>query len=200
MEVITAIVCLLVAFIIHEYAHGYFAYMLGDPTPKYNGRLSLNPLVHLDPMGAVVMLVTMLSFHNKLVMGWAKPVEFDESNLKSPKFDGALIAFGGPLANFVLVLLTSLLLHLGVPVGAFGVTLISANLGFGLFNCLPFPPLDGWKILRCAMPDSIADPMQRFEQKLGIWGVVILIVGSTFIVNPILQPVFTQLMDILARP
>ena len=196
-DVAFAMISVTLAFMVHEYAHGYFAYMLGDPTPKYEGRLTVNPLVHLDPVGSLVMLTSIIAFHGQLVMGWGKPVRFDESNLKHPKIDGAIIALGGPFANFMLVLITSLLLHLGVPIGAFAVTLIAANLGFGLFNCLPFPPLDGWKILRSAMPDSIAASMQRIEQKIGVFGVVILLLLSGPIVNPILVPIFHELMVVL---
>lgn len=193
-----AFVAILLAFAVHEWAHGLMAYQLGDPTPKYEGRLTPNPIVHLDPFGAAVMGITMVMSGGKLVMGWAKPVQFDPNNLKNEIFDGGVIALAGPLSNFVLAFLCGLPLLLGAVTG--GVLqlalflLVSANLGMGLFNCIPIPPLDGWKIVQIVLPSELAWKMQTAEAKAGMWPLFALLLVFFVAGDLFLKPLFATLL------
>lgn len=189
------------AFTLHEYAHALAAYTLGDPTAKYEGRLTPNPIVHLDPIGSIVMLATMM--YSGIVIGWAKPVPINESNLKAGYFDRALVALAGPMINFILAFLAGVLCHLNPgkgPLELFLVCLIRANLGFGLFNLFPCPPLDGWKILTGFTPRDLGHKMYRLEHKCGMYALLVLLLLSPILVNPILGPIFGFLLPLLTGP
>ncbi len=192
------------AFAMHEYAHGLVAYQLGDPTAKYEDRLTPNPFVHLDPVGALVMLATIVMSQGKMVMGWAKPVRFDQDNLKNPKLDTAVIAFAGPFANFVLAFFGSLpiLLNLvGGVLAAFFHVFVLANLAFGIFNLLPVPPLDGWKVLGAMMPDSVNYKMQDIEESVKLYALVVLLFVFYFVGDPVVNPLVNTIMNFLfGRP
>ena len=188
---IAGFISICIAFALHEYAHGLVAYSLGDPTAKYEDRLTPNPIVHLDPVGSLVMLVSIVTTQGRLVMGWAKPVRFDPDNLKNPVLDAAVIAFAGPFANFVLAFLGALPLLLkwasGVP-AQFLFIFVSANLGFGLFNLLPVPPLDGWKVLTAIMPGDLSYKMQDLEDSAGLYALIGLLLVLTLVGDPVLAP------------
>lgn len=132
---------IIIAIGIHEAAHCYMADYLGDPTPRSLGRLSLNPLVHLDPMGTLVILVTG-------AFGWGKPSPYDPYNLRNPRRDSALIALAGPISNLLLALGLSFIVRLGVPQFLFSILffLISLNVNLAIFNLIPIAPLDGSRI------------------------------------------------------
>ncbi len=141
------------SIVLHEIAHGYVAYKLGDPTAKYEGRLSLNPLVHIDPLGTVLLpLFTFLSFG--FVFGYAKPVPYNPENLKDKIKDPILIALAGPLTN-IFILLFFLFLYkqnLNPLINEISFYLIKTNLILALFNLLPIPPLDGSKLYLLFIP------------------------------------------------
>jgi Zn-dependent protease len=181
---------LLSAFIVHEYAHAQAAYALGDPTSKYDGRLTLNPVVHLDPMGSLCMLISMVSTQGAMVLGWAKPVMFNRENFKNPFGDGALVALAGPMANFVLAILFALLHKLALPGTWLLAWIVKANLGFGLFNLFPLPPLDGWKIVQAFVSRSLARSMQNLEENMGRAAPAILLVASFLVIGPVLRNVY----------
>ena len=135
---------IIIAIGIHEAAHCYMADYLGDPTPRSLGRLSLNPLVHLDPMGTLVLLITG-------AFGWGKPSPFDPYNLRNPQRDTALIALAGPVSNILVAILLSVLLHSLSNLSNLSILgilsfLISLNVNLALFNLIPVAPLDGSKI------------------------------------------------------
>src|SRR3989344_5807861 len=139
---------LIIAIGIHEAAHCYMADYLGDPTPRALGRLTLNPLAHLDPLGTIVILVTG-------AFGWGKPSPFDPYNLKNPRSDTAKIALAGPVSNILLAVLLSFLFRLFSPPYALSTilySLISLNINLALFNLIPLPPLDGSKIFLICSP------------------------------------------------
>lgn len=156
------IISLLPALTLHEWAHGYAAYKLGDDTAKADGRLSLNPLDHLDPMGAIMMLL--------VGFGWAKPVPINTRKFKKPKRDIAITSIAGPLMNFIMAIISGLLFVLSVYIcRANNITGITAevivtifnysmllNIGLGLFNLIPIPPLDGSNVLMCVLPPKVA--------------------------------------------
>ena len=151
-ELLARFIVLFTAITVHEYAHGIIAYKLGDPTAKYAGRLSLNPLSHLDPIGALCMVF--------FRFGWAKPVPINPMYFKDRKRDSAIVALAGPLSNIILAFLSTIVfavyyvyVYLNFPnfVTQFIYTvfmqLAVVNISFAVFNLIPFPPLDGSKIL-----------------------------------------------------
>jgi Zn-dependent protease len=157
-------VAALIALTVHEYCHGYAAYKLGDNTARNLGRLSLNPLHHLDLFGVLCMML----FH----FGWAKPVPINARNFRKPKRDFALCSIAGPIANFILAFVSTLLFTLTlyimgmVDAEGYGITFevillilqysIAFNIGLGLFNLIPIPPLDGSNVLMCVLPNRLA--------------------------------------------
>jgi Zn-dependent protease len=162
---------LLIALILHEVAHGYVAYLLGDPTAKAQGRLSLNPLKHLDPIGTLAFFFVRF--------GWAKPVPINPRYFKNPRQGMMLTAMAGPLTNFVLAALFAMALHampaLGVPPGNFLFLAcyygVFVNLILGAFNLIPIPPLDGSNVLAYFLPPRMAYKYTSF----GRYGFILLI-------------------------
>lgn len=150
LEIIAFLLSLLIAIDVHEFAHAWMANELGDPTARYQGRLSLNPLVHLDPMGTMMML---FSVFYGFGIGWGKPVPVDPRYLRQgPRVGMGLVAAAGPLSNLVLAAIVAVPIRLGLPLPLSLITLllivISVNIGIALFNLLPVPPLDGASILQ----------------------------------------------------
>lgn len=194
--------CIGVALLIHEFAHAWMAYQLGDPTAKYEGRLTLNPVVHFEPIGALCLVITFWTSNGGMIMGWAKPVPIDSDNFKSPRLDMALVAAAGPFVNFCLAFLCSMLWITGIAqqapflLQALVKYLIVANVGFGLFNLFPFPPLDGWKIVGAMLPAEIHRKMQAWEHRLGIYSFVALFAIIIFLGPYTLQPVFHAVLSI----
>lgn len=150
LEIIAFLLSLLIAIDVHEFAHAWAADELGDPTARYQGRLSLNPLVHLDPMGTIMML---FSIFYGFGIGWGKPVPVNPTYLrKGPRVGMGLVAAAGPLSNLVLAAIVAVPIRLGLSLPWAIVNLllivISVNIGIALFNLLPLPPLDGASILQ----------------------------------------------------
>ncbi len=176
------IISLLPALTLHEWAHGYAAYKLGDDTAKADGRLSLNPLDHLDPMGSVMMLL--------IGFGWAKPVPINTRKFKKPKRDIAITSIAGPLMNFIVAIISGLIFVLAVYIcEAYSITGITAqiiitifnysmilNIGLGLFNLIPIPPLDGSNVLMCALPPRAAMQYSklRYYTRYIMLGIILL--------------------------
>lgn len=160
------------SMVLHELAHGFTAYKLGDDTAKNDGRLSLNPLRHIDPV-MTVLVPLMLALAGMPVFGGAKPVPIDTRKVRGGEWGFALVALMGPLTNFVLALVAFLLLYWTQAtgmVGTFLLTAIMVNLGFCLFNILPIPPLDGSRILYALAPESIRGVMRTMER----YGVIVI--------------------------
>lgn len=153
---------------IHELSHGFVAYRLGDPTAKVNGRLTLNPIAHVDWMGLFLMLVARV--------GWAKPVPVDMRNFKDPKRGMAITALAGPVSNFLLayvvLLISSGIYHFAPDHVVFAYVLLFLSymavlsIGLGLFNLIPIPPLDGSKVLFSLLPDRVYAMILRYERYL----------------------------------
>ena len=166
----------LVALVMHEMAHAWVSYGLGDPTPRSDGRLTPNPLKHLDPIGTICLLL----FH----FGWAKPVMVNPQYYKKPRLGMALTAVAGPATNLLLAFLFSgLYIYLlkltgGTTGGVTGYFLLFAyysiflNIGLGTFNLIPIPPLDGSKILGAVLPDRLYFSLMRYER----YGTIVLVV------------------------
>lgn len=163
------LVAVLLCIMVHEVCHGLAAFALGDPTAKAMQRLSFNPLRHIDPLGAIMMVT--------VGFGWAKPVPVDPRYFKNPQSGMAITALAGPLSNFILAFLSAMayqamyayamingtspfLSHLAAFLGM----MISLNIGLGVFNLIPFPPLDGSKILGLVLPENLYFSLMRFER------------------------------------
>jgi Zn-dependent protease len=189
MEVVTLIfivVILVFSTVLHELAHGYVAYWLGDHTAKASGRLSLNPIVHIDPVMSIMVPVVLYLLGGP-VFGGAKPVPIDTRKLKWNEWGFALVAIAGPLTNIILSFLFFLVWYFtgGVAMEniAHQILLygVQINLGFALFNILPIPPLDGSRVLYALAPDFARDFLRKMEP-FGIIVVYILVffMGSWF--------------------
>ena len=175
----------LICLTVHELAHGLMAYRLGDPTAKLNGRLTLNPVAHIDWIGLLLLLTA--------GVGWAKPVPVDPRNFKNPRGGMALTALAGPVSNFLLALVS---LGIGSRLSAiapssqpaayallFLCQLAVLNVGLGLFNLIPFPPLDGSRVLEMFLPESAYRWLMRYERFLIV--AVVLLAWSGFLSGPL---------------
>jgi Zn-dependent protease len=173
------IAVILFTITLHEYAHGKAAELFGDPTPRLSGRLTLNPLAHIDPIGLLMLVVVRF--------GWVKPVPIDTRYFKDPEKDMAIVGFAGPLANFtVAVMISAVFRIVPLPQSEFGLFLsnifqyaIWINIALGIFNLLPVPPLDGSRILRAILPYEGQIFMDRMEP-YGFFLLIFLIIFPGF--------------------
>src|SRR3972149_9102924 len=185
------IAALLIAITIHEFAHAWMADRLGDPTPRMQKRLTLNPLAHLDPIGTVMLLI--------FRFGWGKPVQFDPYNLENPRRDAALISFAGPLSNLILALLLSLIARITLSPVLF-LPFIFLNVALAVFNLIPIHPLDGGKILVGLLPQEGAHEFDRFLNRYGIILLIFLVFpvfGGASPVSLIISPVINFILNLL---
>ena len=209
----TWVIPLMFAIVFHEVAHGYVARLFGDQTAARLGRLTLNPLKHVDPVGTII-LPMILAVMKAPVFGWAKPVPVDPRNLNHPRRDMMVVAAAGPLTNFVLAIIGAALL--GVAILAFRggePTLVSqfikmnlfnflaVNVFLGLFNLLPIPPFDGSKVVAGLLPESAARVFDQLERYgLIIFAVLILLVPKLLgfdIIARFVMPPFAWAMELL---
>lgn len=193
IDFIFGILALILAIDVHEYAHAWTAEHLGDPTPRLQGRLTLNPLAHLDPIGTIMLIL--------VHFGWGKPVQFDPFNLRHPRRDSALISIAGPISNILLAIICSLLLRLSMPsvVLALIVQLLVFNIILAIFNLVPVHPLDGFKIVEGILPEKQAREWHELERYGMIFLIVLLfpIFGGAAPVQRIISPVINFLLTIL---
>ncbi len=187
---------LLLSITLHEFAHCWVTDKLGDPTPRAKGRLTLNPLAHLDALGTLAMLLTRF--------GWGKPAPFDPYNLKEPVRDSALIAAAGPLSNIAIAILASVLLKTGLLGGEFLIAVLSQviiiNLMLAVFNLIPAGPLDGSKIIVALLPKQTAIEYEDFMNRYGTLVLILLIfpwAGGVSPVSQIVSPVVNVLSSLL---
>ena len=171
------IIILFLSIVIHEYAHAYVAYSLGDPTAKYAGRLTLDPIPHIDFFGTILLPMFLILSGSPFLFGWAKPVPINPHNFKDQEYGQAKVAIAGPAANLFLALIFGLLIRITVanealyflmPLIPLFVAIVLINILLALFNLLPIPPLDGSHILFTFLPDS-AQNIKVFLQKYGFF-------------------------------
>jgi len=166
MEFVLSAIVFILALTVHEFAHAYIADKLGDPTPRSYGRLTLNPLAHLDPLGTLAIIF--------IGFGWAKPVPFDVYNLRNPRRDSMLIALAGPISNLLLAVLASFLLRF-LPSSIFSYLLgylVIGNVSLAIFNLIPVFPLDGEKILGGLLSPDL---YREYANIMAQYGTIILV-------------------------
>jgi len=169
MEQIAIIAVLIISIVLHEMAHGYAANALGDPTARLQGRLSANPLVHLDPLGSVIIPALLFLSPGNFIFGWAKPVPYNPYNLNDQKWGEAKVAAAGPAVNVLLALIFGMIIRFAdvLSLSSSFVDLASyivyINILLACFNMIPFPPLDGSKILMAFLPFNA---QQQYRQMI----------------------------------
>lgn len=199
MIVFLSFVILILSIIIHEVAHGWAADALGDPTARLAGRLTMNPLPHIDTMGSIVIPALLVLSHSTLLFGWAKPVPYNPYNLKNHRWGETIVALAGVATNLLLAVVFGLIVRFGENILSQEMILIaliisSTNLFLGLFNLIPFPPLDGFTALRSALPWHLASGLNRFEHHLRTAGALSLLVFIFVFYYFLAQP-FTSLVS-----
>jgi len=216
--VLFQIISFIAAICVHEAAHAFTAYKCGDTTAYDEGRVSLNPLNHLDPFGTVVLPIILLITNSPFMFGWAKPVPIDPRNLNDPKTDEYWISLAGPLSNFSLAVLFGIFIRLmarygdslvagniisydmGVNFINFSMVMISTNLILCIFNLIPIPPLDGFNVLRSMLPDDLYENINVPPGIGFIMFIVLMTSGVTdTIINAFYSPVFHFLIGQAAK-
>lgn len=190
--IIIVLIVILLSMTLHEAMHGFIAYWLGDDTAKREGRLTLNPVKHIDPFLSIILPLG-LALVGAPIFGGAKPVPFNPARVKGEEWGSALVAIGGPLTNFVIAFVTfGLWVILGSPpitqlAGEILITAYTVNLGFFIFNIIPIPPLDGSRVIYALAPEFVRSGMRAIERYglIVVFAIVILFNAQigTFIVS-----------------
>ena len=204
MKYVISVVVLLFSIIVHEVAHGFVAYKRGDSTAKLLGRLTLNPIYHIDIFGSII-LPAILMLTGAPVFGWAKPVPVNMYNLKNPKRDMIFVSLAGVTANFLLAVIAGIIMFLIRSAGAEGSFLFSVymvmqyviviNIVLMIFNLIPIPPLDGSRVVLFLLPRDLAQKYAKIE-RYGFW--IILILLMTNILWKIIAPIANFLIKLLS--
>ena len=178
-EMLASLVGIAIAISVHEFGHAYSAHLLGDDTAKYNGRMTLNPASHIDPVG----IITLLIFH----IGWAKPVPVNPNNYKNYRVGSVIVALSGALGNLLAAIVCG---FIATRVDMYAIYTIASralwiNIGFGAFNLLPIPPLDGWGVVSALLPYKYNEFIYKYENM----GYIVLLIS-----------IFTNVYTIFTKP
>lgn len=200
-----SVLAVLIALTVHEFSHAFAAHKLGDNTAMYMGRLSLNPLKHLDPIGAVFMVL--------FRFGWAKPVPINARNFRNPRLGFAVSALAGPLSNVLMAFISMpfFLLFLKAYVSAIGTifevflfntcyflsAFVSMNVGLGVFNLIPIPPFDGSRILNVILPPKLYFGIMKYERQI-YWGVIAWLFFGKHLYNGLMSISFVAANPVLS--
>jgi len=189
------IAILIMSVVIHEVSHGFVAEYFGDKTARSAGRLTLNPIKHLDMFGSIILPAILVITHSPFLLGWAKPVPYNPNNLSNKRWGTIAVAAAGITANFLIAVVFGLIIRLGLkfslPIGFYFITsaIVIVNLGLAIFNLVPIPPLDGSKILFSLFPTSISENLLALEQ-YAFFLLLIFIVFFSEYLYPILAFLF----------
>lgn len=199
------IAILVISVVVHEVSHGIAAYMQGDKTAKYAGRLTLNPLPHIDPFGSIFLPFILVFLQSPFLIGWAKPVPYNPYNLRNQKWGPAIVGAAGPLSNLTIAVIFGVVLRLGAR-GMLGglppeflqgflsisITIVIINIALAVFNLMPIAPLDGSKVLFALLPYRL----YWIQQFLEMWGFMLLIFFIMFL-SPIVSVLTRFLFHII---
>lgn len=207
IDLVFGIVVLVFSVVLHEAAHGYMANWLGDPTARLQGRLTLNPIRHIDPLGSIILPGLLLVTHAPILIGYAKPVPYNPYNLRGTYGEG-LVAFAGPGTNMLIALIFGLMMRAAAPqlgpdmLAAFG-TIVFVNIMLALFNLIPVPPLDGSKVLETLLSmvsrrleDGYAHFRRNFE-RLGMLSGTLLILLVFYFLSPYFMALLQRVFGLL---
>ncbi len=202
MEQIAIIAVLIISIILHEMAHGYAANALGDPTARFAGRLSPNPLVHLDLLGSIIVPALLFFGNAGILFGWAKPVPYNPYNLSNKKWGEAMVAAAGPAVNILLAVIFALIIRLSDPLNlstafvSLASYVVYINLLLAMFNMIPFPPLDGSKILLALLPFHASQKYRQFTNVVERYGLIVTFI-FIFIFITIFWGPFSRLIGMM---
>ncbi|MFC1709428.1 site-2 protease family protein [Candidatus Omnitrophota bacterium] len=196
MEIIFSLILFFLAVVIHEFAHGWMAYKLGDSTAKRSGRLTLNPLAHIDPIGTIALPLFLVVTGSPILFGWAKPVPVNFSSLQNPKKDMIWVSLAGPCANILLAIIISIFIKIRIILLPLEIMqqFMLLNLVLATFNLIPIPPLDGSRVVLGLLPSKLAYKYVQLER----YGFVIIIVMLYLgVFQLIVWPIVTMLFKML---
>ena len=183
--------------IIHEYAHGFVADQLGDPTARYAGRLTLDPRAHIDLFGTILMpLLLFMGTGGRFLFAYAKPVPYNPYNLKNQKWGPALVGLAGPAANFLLAFCFAMIVRfvpLSDTLASLLATIVFANIGLMIFNLVPIPPLDGSKVLFALLPYSLSN-IRVFLERYGFMILLFFVFFMFELISPLINGLFNLLV------
>jgi Zn-dependent protease len=191
------VVALIMSATFHEYMHGFAANQLGDPTAKNAGRLSLNPIPHLDLVGSILIPLALVVMHSPFLFGWAKPVPYNPNNLRDKKWGDALVSLAGPVGNLILALLFAIVMRFIVPTSPLAeliAQVILINLVLMIFNLIPIPPLDGSKILASFLPYKLRNKLLYMDTRLSMILVFVLAFFGFNLIWPVVVWIFNLLV------
>jgi Zn-dependent protease len=201
MDAIFIILIVLFSVVIHEVSHGFAANLLGDPTAKMQGRLTLNPISHLDLFGSI-LLPAVLFFSNLPVIGWAKPVPFNPYNLRGGKWGPGIVAIAGPASNILVAVFFSILIRLNFALSlvpdtfnTLCILIVSLNVVLAIFNMVPIPPLDGSKVLFSALPYNMRH-IENFLERYGMFLIILFLFWGVNLIVPLQQIIVRLLVGI----
>lgn len=196
-QFIFSLLVLLFSVIIHEVSHGYAALLQGDRTAEYEGRLTLNPIKHIDPVGTIILPIISLMLPGSFLFGWAKPVPFNPYNLRNQKWGEALVAMAGPASNLAIAIIFGVFIRFYIvpaglvngPMAALCAIIVLVNVTLAVFNLVPIPPLDGSKIMSAVFP-KIWLPMRRTIERYGFIAVLIFLLVLWQFIEPVVPWLF----------
>jgi len=193
---LATIVILILSIVLHEIAHGYAANQLGDPTARLAGRLTLNPLSHIDLVGSIIVPGFLLITGANFLFGWAKPVPYNPYNLRNPKWGESIVAAAGPLTNLLLAVIFAMLVRfastLGLPYSFVEIAqyVVFINVLLALFNAIPFPPLDGSKIITPFLPLTLRYKYQAMASYIENMGIIVMFLMIFIFLQILWSPFF----------